>query len=181
MIDDKDGAWREPLRLPNRSARPPQRGRARKPPGRKRRVRGRRRHTPHYYIVLSALSLAVIVCVLESVAYETKSIFLSEIAFVGVGLTTFVVSAAFFWGFYMAMSGNIPSHRLKVFLPHGAVGVLSPLLYTLNISVGLDALGTTPVGVWSVICSIGCLALLCIQFVMGKAVVRREPLRIVRG
>jgi uncharacterized membrane protein len=151
-----------------------------KTPSKRRRFRYRRKHTPHYYIVLTAITLAILVCVLEALAFAQKSLILSEVSFFAVAITTLFVSGAFFWGFYMAMSGNIPSHRLKYFVPHGAVGVLSPLFYTLNISLGLDGFGRQRVGIWSLVCSVVCLLLLLVQFSMGKAVVHREPLRVVR-
>lgn len=114
------------------------------------------------------------------IAFVSRSILLAEITFVVVAVTLLIICTAFFWGFYMIMSGHIPAARIKYIVPHGMVGVLAPLLYTLNISLGLDELGTTPVGIGLVICSLASFLLLCIQFTMGKLVVRPEPLRVVR-
>jgi len=124
------------------------------------------------------LSGATLVCVVNTVAFATRGIGLAEVAFGLVLVTALVIFSAFFWGFYMAMSGNVPAGRLKYLLPHGAVGTLSPLFYTINISIDLDRLGQR-VNVWSLATSFGCLAILLIQFGMGKAVVRPEPLRIL--
>lgn len=146
----------------------------------RRRYRYRRRHTPHFYIVIAALTSAAVVCVLNTIAFVSRSIEIANVAFAAIGVTTLIVCAAFFWGFYMLMSGNIPVKRLKVFLPHAGVGVLSPLLYTLNISIDLDGLGTQPLTGLALACGFACFALLCIQFTMGRAVVRPEPLRLLR-
>lgn len=118
-------------------------------------------------------------CVLNSVAYASKSIGLAQVAFGAIVVTALVVFAAFFWGFFMIMNGHIPARRLKVLLPHGAVGVLSPLLYTINISVALDAVGREPVSMVSLVCGYASLALLSVQFTMGRAVVRTPPLRLL--
>lgn len=145
----------------------------------RRRYRFRRRHTPHFYIVTSAISAAGAVCLLNAVAYSDKSVLMAEISFAAVCVTAVIVSAGFFWGFYMIMSGHIP-HRLNVLAPHGIVGVLSPLLYSLNISVDLDGLGRLPLSGWSFAASIVGFLLLGVQYTMGKLVVRPEPLRIVK-
>jgi hypothetical protein len=147
----------------------------------RRRYRYRRRHTPHFYIVVTALSGAAVVCVLNVIAYRSQSVEISNFAFAAVGVTTLVVFAAYFWGIFMLMSGRIPIRRLKVLVPHAAVGVLSPLLYTLNISADLDGLGTQPIGGLGVACGLCSFCLLCLQFAMGRAVVRTEPLRLLAG
>ncbi len=140
-----------------------------------------RRHTPHFYLVISALSCATGVCVLKGIAFVNRSVPLATFSFFAVLLTALVVSAAFFWGFTMVMNGNIPTRRLKVLLPHAALGVLSPLLYTLNVSVDYSSVGNAPIGALSLGISLFCLLLLCVQFRMGRAVVRPEPLRLLRG
>lgn len=116
---------------------------------------------------------------LEAIAFRTRSIQLANVAFGAVSITALLICVAFFWGFFMVMSGNIPAHRIRYFAPHGAVGVLSPLFYTLNICIGLDGLGTRPVSIWSVVCSGTCVVMLGVQVSMGKAVVHRAPLHIV--
>ncbi|HEX8918457.1 MAG TPA: hypothetical protein VF898_08135 [Chloroflexota bacterium] len=148
-------------------------------PGAPRRQRFRRRHTPHYFLVLAGLAGAVSVCTLNTIGFVNRSVQFAEICFAAVALTALLISVAFFWGFFMLMNGRIPSHRLRYFVPHGAVGVLSPLLYTLNISTALDDVGSQPVSGLSLVCSYACLGLLCIQFAMGKAVVRPPRLRVL--
>jgi hypothetical protein len=144
------------------------------------RYRYRRRHTPHYYIVSTGISAAALVSLLNAIAYATRSIALANAAFVAVLFASLAVFTGYFWGFFMVMSGNIPVKRLKVLIPHAAVGTLAPLLYTLNVSIAVDGLGVRPVSMMSVVGSALSLILLCVQFVMGKAIVRPQPLRIVR-
>lgn len=150
-------------------------------PASRRRYRYRRRHTPHYFFVLPAVSAAAGVCLLYWIAYLTRSIMLAEVAFAVVLLTALAVCVAYFWGFYMLMKGSIPQHRLKILIPHAGVGTLSPLLYTLNICFALDGLGSQPVTIWMLIISLLCLTLLGVQFTMGKALVRTGPLRVIKG
>ncbi len=133
----------------------------------------------HYYLVLTGLSLAVLVCLLNSVAYVTRRIDLATVAFTAILITALVIFSAFFMGFTMVIEGNIPGRRLNYLLPHAAVGMLSPLFYTLNIAAALDGAGIGPVSRISVVVSYVCLGLLVVQFLMGKAVVRPEPLRLV--
>lgn len=142
--------------------------------------RYRRRHTPHFYIVVSALSAAILVCGLHAIAYETQSVLMANVAFAGVVIAALAVFAAYFWGFYMLMSGHIPQKRLKILIPHAGVGTLSPLLYTLNISLALDGLGSQPVSLGMLCVSVLCLALLGLQFTMGRALVRTESLRLLK-
>jgi hypothetical protein len=138
-----------------------------------------RKHTPHYYLVLSGISCALVVVALNAAAFSTRSLLLAEVAFAAVTVAALVIFTAFFWGFYMLMNGNIPVHRLKYLLPHACVGVLAPLFYTLNICVALEGLGHSPVSGLALGTSVLCLALLCLQFSMGKAVVHRTPLRLL--
>lgn len=149
--------------------------------GQRRRYRYLRRHTPHYFIVLSGISCAILVCALNAWSFITRSLLLSEVAFAAVSVTAVVISFAFFWGIFMVMSGNIPTHRIKYFLPHGIVGALSPIFYTLNISFDLNDLGIRPTSGLSLGCSVVCLALLGVQFAMGKAVVHPDPLQIIKA
>jgi hypothetical protein len=64
-------------------------------------------------------------------------------------------------------------------VPHAMVGVLSPLIYTLNISIDVDGVGQSPISGWSLTCSVVCLLLLAVQFAMGRLVVRPEKLHLV--
>jgi hypothetical protein len=138
-----------------------------------------RRHTPHYYLVLTAISAAVMVCLLNAWAFLSRSLMVSGVAFAMTLFAALAICTAFFWGFYMIMNGNIPVHRLKVLAPHAVVGFLSPLCYTLNISFDLDGVGSRPISGLSLACSAFCLLLLGVQFTMGKLVVRPEPLRVI--
>ncbi|MGH2441761.1 MAG: hypothetical protein ACRDFX_01185 [Chloroflexota bacterium] len=138
-----------------------------------------RRHTVHYFLVVPGVTAALISSALNGAAFATRSIVLSEITFAAVCITALIIFTAFFWGFYMIMSGHIPYHRLKILAPHAIVGVLSPLFYTLNISIDLDGLGISPISGWALALSVVCLVLLAVQFTMGKLVVRSEPLHIV--
>jgi hypothetical protein len=147
---------------------------------RRRRYRYLRAHKPHYYFVLSGITCASIVLVLETAAYLNRSVQLAEVAFGAVAVTTLVIFCAFFCGFYMALSGTVPIHRLKYVVPHGAVGVLAPLFYTLNISFGVEGVGREPVSAGMVLSSALCLVMLVVQFAMGKAVVHQEPLHLVK-
>lgn len=149
--------------------------------GHRRRHRYFRRHTPHYFIVLTGISCAITVCALNAWSFITHSLLLSEVAFAAVSTTAVVISIAFFWGVFMVMSGNIPSHRIKYFVPHGIVGMLSPIFYTLNISFDLNDLGIRPTSGLSLGCSLVCLGLLGVQFAMGKAVVHPDPIQVVKA
>lgn len=145
----------------------------------RRRYRFYRPHRIHYYLVLSGISLAVLVCALNTVAYASRRVDLATAAFGAILVTAVVIFAAFFLGFTMVVEGNMRGRRLQYLLPHAAVGLLSPLLYTLNIAAALDSVGTGPVSRLSVAVSYVCLGLLGVQFLMGKAVVRPEPLRLI--
>jgi hypothetical protein len=121
----------------------------------------------------------MLVCGLNTAAYASKRLDLATAAFAAVLVTALVIFVAFFLGFAMVLGGHIPVRRLKYLIPHAAVGMLSPLVYTLNIAAALDTLGEGPVSGVSVVASYVCLGLLLVQFAMGKAVVRPEPLRLV--
>jgi len=149
-------------------------------PRRRRRYRYWHRHTPHYYLVLTAISCAALVCLINLIGYLNKSLLVAEVAFAAAVGTSLVIFTTFFWGFYMLMSGNIPLHRMKYLLPHGAVGVLTPHLYTINISISLEGLGSQPVAGGQLALTVTCLAILGVQFSMGKAVVHRQPLHLVK-
>ena len=143
------------------------------------RYRYRRRHRPHFYSVVVSVSGAVLACIVNAIAYLDGGVGLAEIAFACVFATACSMFLTFFLGFTMVMSGHIPAHRLRVLVPHGAVGVLSPLLYTINVSIDLDRWGK-PLSGAALLCSLSCLLLLAIQAAMGKAVVRPDPIRIVK-
>jgi hypothetical protein len=145
-----------------------------------RRHRYRRRHTPHFYIVIAALIAAAVVCVLNGIAFAREDVILASVAFAAVVAAMVVVSAAYFWGFYMLMSGNIPVKRLKILIPHAAVGVMSSLLYMLNVSASLDGLGAKPVSGVALACSLASFGVLGVQYLMGRAMVRPERLRVLR-
>jgi len=148
---------------------------------RRRRRRYWRAHKPHYYFVVSGIGCAAAVLALDTAAYLSRSTQLAEIAFGAVLLTTVVIFSAFFCGFYMALSGTVPVHRLRYVVPHGAVGMLAPLFYTLNISFALEGVGREPVNGGMLVSSALCLLLLLVQFGMGKAVVHQEPLHLVKS
>lgn len=139
-----------------------------------------RPHKVHYYLVLTGISLAIGVCVLNTVGYATHRVDLADVAFWAIAAAALVICSAFFMGFFMIMNGNIPSKRIRILAPHAVVGTLSPLFYTLNIAAALDGLGTRPVTLLSLVVSYLCLVLLAVQFAMGKAVVRPEPLRLLK-
>lgn len=162
--------------LAGKAADNPRKGKRPRP----RRHRYWRRHTPHYYIVLSGVGSAAGGTVLDAVAYEDKSPRLAEIAFGATSFTALLIYIAFFWGFYLLMNWRIPAGRIKYFIPHGIVGTLSPLIYVLNVSLQLDVLGK-PLPGWALILSLVTLGLLCVQFAMGKVVVHVSPLRVIRG
>jgi hypothetical protein len=141
--------------------------------------RFRRRHRLHFYAVVSGVSGAIVVCIVNAIGYLTRDIQVAEIGFGCVLITAAAIFLAFFLGFTMLMSGYIPARRIKLVVPHGAVGMLSPLLYTINISIDLDQ-WARPVSGAALGCSVACLALLGVQVAMGRAVVRPDPIRIVR-
>ncbi len=147
----------------------------------RRRYRYRRKHTPHYYLVLTALPCAVAVCILDAIAFFSRSILMAEIAFSATLVTTLVILITFFWGFCLILTINVPVHRMKYLIPHAAVGALSPLAYSLNISLVVDTVGRQPVGAGLLITSCLCLALLLLQFSMGKGVVYNKPLYLIPG
>lgn len=129
--------------------------------------------------MIAGVFAASLVCVLNFIGYKTGSIQLAEWCFACIILANALISTAFFWGFFMVMNGHIPIKRIKVLLPHAMVGVLSPLLYTLNISINLEGLGAQSVSGLSLACSLACLALLAVQWMMGRAIVKPEPIRMV--
>lgn len=150
-------------------------------PASRHRYKFHRPHKLHYYFVMASITMAVVVCTLNTIAYATRRLDLADVAFAAILVAALTIFCTFFLGFFMLMNGNIPAKRLKYLIPHGAVGTLSPLLYTLNIAAALDGLGTQPVGIVSLATSYASFALLGIQFAMGKAVVRPDPLRLLRG
>lgn len=145
----------------------------------RRRYKFYRPHRVHYYLVVTGITLALLVCGVTTAAWATQRMDLANAAFAMVLVTDLIIFGAFFMGFFMIIEGNIPVRRIKVLLPHACVGMLSPLLYTLNIAAALNRIGEGPVSGTSVIVSFVCLGLLLVQFAMGKAVVRPEPLRVV--
>lgn len=147
-------------------------------PPRRRRYRYFRRHTPHYFIVLTAVTAAIFVLMINSAAYKSGSLGMARAGLIATGIATLIICSAFFWGFSMVMGGNIPVHRLKYLVPHAAVGLLSPLFWAFNFTLALDNLGQRT-SLELVIISGVCLVLLAVQFSMGKAVVHREPLHLV--
>jgi len=147
----------------------------------RRRYRYWRKHTPHYYLVLTALPCAVTVCILNAIAFFSRSILMAEVAFYATLATTLIILLTFFWGFCLVLTVNVPAHRMKYLIPHAAVGVLSPLAYSLNISLVVDTVGEQPVGAGLLIISCLCLALLLLQFSMGKGVVYNKPLYLIPG
>lgn len=146
----------------------------------RRRYRFRRRHTPHFYLVTVSLALAVGVVAADITGVLVAGVLTGEIAFAILSIAWVSVLVSYFWGFFMLMNGNLPVHRLKVFVPHAIVGTLSPLIYMLNISLALDAVGRGPVGIFSLFCACASLAVIILQFTMGRRVVKVEPLRVVR-
>lgn len=140
-----------------------------------------RRHTPHYYLVVGSLFGASVVAGIDVIAYLNRSVVWAEAAFTAVLVTSLVVFVTFFLGVSMALTGRVPIDRLKYVAVHGAIGTLAPLVYTLNICFALDGVGHDPLTLGSVVCGVLCLVLLLGQFGMGKTVVYRTPLRLVRG
>ncbi len=148
--------------------------------GARRRFKYWRRHTPHFFLATAAIASAAVLCVVEGVAFVAGGVTLTEAAFAVTCVTTGIVFAAYFWGFFMVMSGNIPVDRIKVFLPHAIVGTLSPLVYMLNLSLLFDSITATRLPGSSLALSIVSLGLLAIQFFMGKRVVRVERPRLLK-
>jgi hypothetical protein len=118
--------------------------------------------------------------VIDGLAFSLGGVVLSTAAFAMTGVAAIAVFSVYFWGFFMVMSGNIPLARIKVFLPHAAVGTLSPLVYMLNLSLLFDSIGSATFPGSSLTLAISSLALLGIQFVMGKRVVRVERPRLLK-
>jgi len=148
-------------------------------PRQKRRFRYRHRHTPHYFLVLLGIGGAIVSFGGSLLAFTQHSVELSEIAFGVVTATSLIIFSAFFWGFTMLAGGNIPAHRIRIFVPHAIVGTLAPLFYTVNLSLDLQNLGAGPISAAGVTTSGLSIVMLGIQFAMGKRVTHREPLRLV--
>lgn len=144
-----------------------------------RRWRYWRRHTPHFYLVLLAVSCALLACGTTVVAYVGGGLTLGAVAVVTVGIATLTVSVAYFWGFFLLLSGQVPAHRFRVLLPHACVGTLSPLAFMLNFSLALDGLGRRPVSLWLAGLMSASVGLLGVQFAMGRAVVHRPRPHVV--
>lgn len=149
------------------------------PPGRtRRRYKYRRRHTPHFYLVLAGLLGATSVCVLDVAAFLTRRMDLSNAAFIAVAITSVIVFAAYFYGILMITSGHIPPRRVLVI--HGMVGTVAPLFYTLNISAAFSNVGVHPVNGLTLAVGIAGLVMLLGQVMLGRAVVKPDPLRLIR-
>lgn len=146
----------------------------------RRRFKFRRRHTPHFYLVVGAVAGASCLCLVDAVAYVLGGTALGVVAFGMTLLASVLVFAAYFWGFFMVMNGNIPVARMKVFLPHAVVGTLSPLVYMLNVSLLFDTLGSGPLPGWALALAVLSLSLLAVQFLMGRRVVRVERPRVLK-
>ncbi|MDQ2742439.1 MAG: DUF2231 domain-containing protein [Chloroflexota bacterium] len=147
----------------------------------RRRYRYWRKHTPHYYLVLTALPCALVVCILNAIAFFSRGILMAELAFYATLATTLIILVTFFWGFCLVLTIEVPVHRMKYLIPHAAVGLLSPLVYSLNISFIVDTVGSQPVNAGVLVTSCLCLALLLLQFSMGKGVVYNKPLYLIPG
>lgn len=145
----------------------------------RRRYRFRRRHTPHFYIVTAALSMALLLCAVDIVVWQESSLVAVHVAFGILAVTCLTVMAAYFWGFYMAMSGNIPTDRLKIFIPHAVVGSLSPLIYVLNLTVAFDSVDQPRLNGLSLVLAFVSVGILIIQYSMGRRVVRVERLQLL--
>ncbi|GAC1442780.1 MAG: hypothetical protein NVSMB52_00360 [Chloroflexota bacterium] len=145
------------------------------------RHRYRRRHTLHFYLGATGLIASAITGVVSVVAYTTRSIAMATVSFFMMAVTALVVSTAFFWGFYMVANGNFPARRIKIVIPHAAVGTLSPLLYALNISLSLEGVGNARLTTLALICALLSFLLLALQFTMGRRVVRPTRLHVIRG
>ena len=139
----------------------------------------RRRHKPHFFTGTGALSLAVTLATADMIGVISDSVFVAELAFIALCLTLICVLGSYFLGFFMVMDGNIPLHRVKVFLPHALVGALSPLLYMLNFSLAFDTLGTRPVQMYGLALALFSGLLIAIQYFMGTRVTKVEGLRLI--
>ena len=92
--------------------------------GSRRRFKYWRRHTPHFYLALTAIAAASLLSLSDGIAFLIGGVVLCGIAFAMTGVTAIAVFSAYFWGFFMVMNGNIPLARIKVFIPHAVVGSL---------------------------------------------------------
>lgn len=145
------------------------------------RYRFRRSHKPHFYLGTSALVLALLLCVADLAALVHPSTATGELAFVVLIATLVAMLGSYFLGFFMVMDGNIPLHRIKVFLPHALVGSLSPLLYMLNFTIALDGAGRRPLALVSMLFAFVSAAAIGAQYLLGRRVTRVEGLRVVRA
>lgn len=159
--------------------------RDRQPPQRKprhpRRWRYWRRHTPHFYLVLIAATCAVLACAATAAAYLNGGLVLGSTAAVMVGAAALAVCFAYFWGFFLLLSGQVPTNRFKFVVPHACVGTLSPLLFMLTFSLALDGMGKRPVSLWLVGLTAAGVLLLAVQATMGRAIVYRPRPHLVRA
>jgi uncharacterized membrane protein len=147
----------------------------------RRRYRFRRRHTPHFNLVTTALCLATAVVVVDLIGFLVGTVQLGVVAFAFLAAACVSVLASYFWGFFMVMNGNIPMRRLKIFLPHAVVGSMSPLIYVLNISLAVDSVGAKSVSGVSLSFAAASLGILMLQYSMGRRVTRFEGLRLVES
>lgn len=122
----------------------------------------------------------MVASVLTGVSFFTRQVTVAYVSFAMILLTSMLIFAAFFWGFSLVLIGRIPPRRLKYLAPHAAVGLLSPLLYTINVSFALDILDGKPASGALVISTTTSVLLLLVQFSMGKAVVHRAAIHLVR-
>lgn len=130
-------------------------------------------------MVTTAISLAALLCVVDIGAYASASTWATHLAF-GVLTAAFIgVLVSYFYGIFMAMNGNIPTSRLKIFLPHAVVGSLTPLVYMLNLSIAFDNLDQRRLGLFSLVAAFISLGVITVQYLMGRRVVRVDRLKIL--
>lgn len=137
------------------------------------------RATPHLYLAILGVAGGIVVAVLDLWAYYDEGLTATKVAFAATAVTTAILFFTFFWGCFLVMAGTIPMRRLRYIIFHGALGCLSPLIYTLSISSELPKLGNQPIGDLEVYLGLVSLIVLVVQFLSGWSVLDRRPWRLL--
>lgn len=131
--------------------------------------------SPHYYLALTGLVSAVVVCVLNLWAYYNEGLSLTMAGFIALLVTTTILAITWFWGGLLLMFGVIVPSRLAYLIFHATLGSITPPLYALAIGLQIDSLGRQPVGDIEVELEIAALLVLSVQLISGWVMLKRRP------
>lgn len=125
------------------------------------------RRGANFYLAIAGVIGGVVVFGVTLWAYYTETSSATKIAFSATCLVASVLFFTFLWGFSLAMSGVISRNRIAYLVAHGALGSISPLLYTLIISAELQDTLNRPVSDLDLGLAFASVWVLVIQFMSG--------------